>query len=172
MIKKYKTSRSQMFFKISVLKNFAGKQLRWNLVLIKLQTFRRATLIKRVFNKSAFLWNLQNFQQNFFYRTLPVAASESKINIILQMMKRLVFYRLEFSRFMNFLGNLGNIKENRLKKPVFSVKWNAWSYESALQNFQSATFLWSQRSLFHFHEKDVLKRERLCEKFFKRKLKR
>ena len=119
MIKKYKTSRSQMFFKISVLKNFAGKQLRWNLVLIKLQTFRRATLIKRVFNKSAFLWNLQNFQQNFFYRTLPVAASESKINIILQMMKRLVFYRLEFSRFMNFLGNLGNIKENRLKRPVF-----------------------------------------------------
>ena len=37
---KYRSSRSQMFFKIAVLKKFAiftGKDLCWNLVLIKLQ---------------------------------------------------------------------------------------------------------------------------------------
>ena len=43
-------SRWQMFFKISVLKNFAifaGKHLCWSLFLEKLQTWRSATLLKK-----------------------------------------------------------------------------------------------------------------------------
>ena len=45
-----KSSRSQMFLKIGVFKNFAiftGKQLCWSLFLIKLLGFRPATLFKR-----------------------------------------------------------------------------------------------------------------------------
>ena len=50
--------------KKSVLKTlaiFTGKQLRWRLLLIELQVFRSITLLKRVTNKSAFLWIFQSF---------------------------------------------------------------------------------------------------------------
>ena len=53
MLQKYRSSRSQMFFKIGVRKtfeNFPGKHLCWRLLLIKLQAF-------------------------IFYRTPPVSAS-------------------------------------------------------------------------------------------------
>ena len=46
----FRSSRSQMFFKVVVRKSyaiFAGKQLRWSLFLIKFQSFRPATLLKR-----------------------------------------------------------------------------------------------------------------------------
>ena len=36
-----------MFFKIGVLKNFAGKNLCWNFFLIKLQAFRPTAVLKR-----------------------------------------------------------------------------------------------------------------------------
>ena len=110
MIEKYRSSPSQMFFKISALKNFTGKQICWNLVLLKLQTFRRASLIKRVFKKVLTCEIYEIFNKTFFYRTPPVAASESKINIILQTIKCLLIYRVEFNRFMNLPGNLGTIK--------------------------------------------------------------
>ena len=45
-----RSSRSQMFLKIGVFKNFTiftGKQLCWSLFLIKLLGFRPATLFKR-----------------------------------------------------------------------------------------------------------------------------
>ena len=48
-LKKSKSSRSQMFFKISSIKNFAiftGKHLYWGLFLIKLQAFRPGTFFK------------------------------------------------------------------------------------------------------------------------------
>ena len=74
-----KTSRSslsQMFFRIGVLKNFAnfiGKHQCWSIFSIKLQTW---TLLKidstRVF--SCEIYNI--FQNTFFYRAPPVAASE------------------------------------------------------------------------------------------------
>ena len=67
-----------MFFKTAILKNFVkftGKKLCWSLLLIKLQAFRAATLLKRDSNTdvlhSTFL------QSRFFYRTPPVAASAS-----------------------------------------------------------------------------------------------
>ena len=55
---KFRSSRSQMFFKIGVLKNFAivtGKHISWSLFLIKLQGFRPATFLEREFNTCAFL---------------------------------------------------------------------------------------------------------------------
>ena len=49
--------------------------------------------------------------------------------------------------------------KNRLEKLVSLMKKNAW-----------IPFPQSQRSLLYFHEKEMLKRESLCEKFRKRKL--
>ena len=57
-MKKSEWSRSQMFFKIDVLKNFAI-----------------FTLLKRDSNTGVFFCDLQNFEEQFFYRTPPVAAS-------------------------------------------------------------------------------------------------
>ena len=61
--------RSQMFFKISVLKrfaNFTGKHLCWSLFLIKLQALRPATLLKKDSNTGVYLWNLRIFNNTFF----------------------------------------------------------------------------------------------------------
>ena len=43
------------------LRNFTGKHLCWSLFLIKLQTFRPATLLRRETKTGFFLWNLRNF---------------------------------------------------------------------------------------------------------------
>ena len=54
----FKSKRLQMFFKIGVLEKFlifTGKQLRWSLLLIKLQTLRSATLLKRDSHTGVFL---------------------------------------------------------------------------------------------------------------------
>ena len=51
-----RSSRSQMFFKIGVLKNFAiftGKHLRWSLFLIKLQAFRCSPVNTAKFSRAA-----------------------------------------------------------------------------------------------------------------------
>ena len=70
---KSKSSRSQIVFKIGVLKNFInfiGKYIYWNLFLIKLQAWRPATLLKRDSNTGVFLWNLQNFSEHFFLQNI------------------------------------------------------------------------------------------------------
>ena len=59
-----RSSRFLMFFKRDVLKsftNFAGKDLCWSLFLIKLQTFRPATLLKKDSSTGVFLWNFAKF---------------------------------------------------------------------------------------------------------------
>ena len=53
-----RSSRSQMFFKIGIPKNFAdftAKHLCWNLFLIMLQAFRSSVLLKSDSNKGVFL---------------------------------------------------------------------------------------------------------------------
>ena len=53
-----RSSRSQMFFKIGVLKNFAlftGKHLCWSLSLTKMMERRAATLLKRGSNTGVFV---------------------------------------------------------------------------------------------------------------------
>ena len=64
-----RSRRSQMFFKIGVLKDFAlftGKQLCWSLFLTNFQAWRPATLLKRDSSIGIF---------SFFYITPPVVAS-------------------------------------------------------------------------------------------------
>ena len=54
----FRSSHSQMFFKVGVLKSyaiFAGKYLRWSLFFKKFQSFRPATLLKRNSSKGVFL---------------------------------------------------------------------------------------------------------------------
>ena len=74
-----RSSLSQMFSKISALKNFAnviGKHQCWSIFLIKLQAWRSATLLKRDSNTGVFLCEIcEIFKNTFFYRTPPVAAS-------------------------------------------------------------------------------------------------
>ena len=75
----YRSNYSKMFFKIGVLKNFTictGKHLFWSLILIKLQTWRPAALLKRDSNTGAFLRYLRNFWDYLFYGTPPVSASD------------------------------------------------------------------------------------------------
>ena len=67
-----------MFFKIIILKNlpiFLRKHICWSLLLTKLQAWRRTTLLKRDSSAGIFMRILQNFSEQLFYRTSPVAAS-------------------------------------------------------------------------------------------------
>ena len=69
-----RSSRSQMLFKIGILKNFAiftGKHLCWSFFLIKLQAFRpEKETPTQVFSCEY----CEIFKNTFFYRTPPVAA--------------------------------------------------------------------------------------------------
>ena len=72
----FRSNHLEMFFKKFVLKTFAiftGKHPCGSPFLIKLQA-RPATLLKRDSNGSVFLWILQNFKQQLFYRTPMIAA--------------------------------------------------------------------------------------------------
>ena len=60
-----------MFFKIDVLKNFADftrKSLCWSLLLIKLQTFRPATLLKGGLQHRCFAVKFHKFLRALFFR--------------------------------------------------------------------------------------------------------
>ena len=71
-----RSSRSQMFLEIGVLKvcNIHRKRLCWSLFLVKFQAWRPVALLKRDSNRDVFLWILRSFWENIFQRTLPVAA--------------------------------------------------------------------------------------------------
>ena len=87
----YRSSCSQVFFKISVVKNFTiftEKHLCWCLFLIKLQAWRPTTLSKRDSNTGVFLWILRtaffiehlwwlflDFLQNFLKTTVKKIIS-------------------------------------------------------------------------------------------------
>ena len=61
-----------VFYEIAVLKHFSiftGKHMCWSLFLIKLKSWRPATLLKEDSNTLVFQWILQNFQGHLFWRT-------------------------------------------------------------------------------------------------------
>ena len=61
----FRSSRSPIFFKIGVFKNFTkftGEHLCWSLFLKRLQAWKPATLLKRDSNTGVFLWNLRNWK--------------------------------------------------------------------------------------------------------------
>ena len=75
-----RSSSLQIFSKIGVLKNFAiftRKHLFCSLFLIKLQPFRPATLFKKDFNTSVFLWILRFFLRTAAYKTPLTGASDN-----------------------------------------------------------------------------------------------
>ena len=87
-----------MFFKTGVLRNFpifTGKHLCWSLFLIKLQALQTATLLKRDFNTSVFLWILRNFCEQLFYRAPTVESVDllflAKNNVGWFLLKRFVY---------------------------------------------------------------------------------
>ena len=64
-----RSSCSQIFVKISVLKNFeifTGKHLCWIIFLRKLQALKPASLLKGDPNTGVFVWILQNFYEQLF----------------------------------------------------------------------------------------------------------
>ena len=68
----------EILFKISVLKNcatFTGKQLCWSVILVKLQTWRPATLLKESPTQAFCSEFCENIKNSFFNRTPSVAAS-------------------------------------------------------------------------------------------------
>ena len=74
----FKSSRSQMFFKIGVLKHFAlftRKDQCWNYFLIKLQGCRPAILLKRDSNTDFFLECYKICKNTYFEEHLRTAAS-------------------------------------------------------------------------------------------------
>ena len=78
-------SRSEMFCKICVLEyfvKFTGKHLCWGIFLIKLQAFRSAALLKSDSDTNVSLWNMRNFQEHLFYRTLSMAASDTPLKLV------------------------------------------------------------------------------------------
>ena len=69
-VEKRSNSRSQMFSKTGVLKNFArftGKNLYWRLSLIKFQDWRPAFLFKKRPKRRCFSVNLAKFLRTAFY---------------------------------------------------------------------------------------------------------
>ena len=73
----YRSSRSQIFFGIGAVKNFAMLEF----LLNKVAGLQTCNFIKKRLQHRCFLWNLWNFSvkslKNLFYRTLPVATSEN-----------------------------------------------------------------------------------------------
>ena len=94
----FRSSGSQMFLKIGVLKNFAnytGKHLHWSLFLIKLLAWRPVTLLKKDSNTGVFLWNLRNLWEHLFYRTLLVVDFEflKVLQIVMKSTEPSTFFR-------------------------------------------------------------------------------
>ena len=74
----FKGSRSQMFFKIDLLKHFAiftRKHLCWSYFLIKLHGCRPSILLKKGFNTDVFLECYEIFKNTYFEEHLRTAAS-------------------------------------------------------------------------------------------------
>ena len=83
-----RSSRSQIFFKIGVLKNFAKftrKQPCWSLFLITLQVWKPATLLKGDSNTGVFLWIWRIFKKSCFYRIPLMATSQQTILLVSEM---------------------------------------------------------------------------------------
>ena len=80
MFSRSRSSRSQIFFKIGVLKNFAiftEKRVCWSLFSIKLQAWRPAILIKRDHNR-CFLVNITKFLRIALFTWTSLVEKERK----------------------------------------------------------------------------------------------
>ena len=74
----YRNSRSQMFFKIGVLKNFAvfiGKHLCWSLIFNRVADFRPATILKKRLEQMFYCKYCKIFKNTCFEEHLRTTAS-------------------------------------------------------------------------------------------------
>ena len=111
-----KSSHSQMFFKIRTLKNFTmftGKQ-GWSLFLIKLQTFRPVTLLKRDSITDAFVHQRKPAKRSAFKRDFSGFSSS-----FTQKQPAVVFYK------KGVLKNSQNSQENSCAIVSFLLKLQA-----------------------------------------------
>ena len=72
---------------------FTGKHLRLFLILIKLQAFRPATILKRRFNIGTFLWILPNFSEKLIGRTAAPKNPTSHVLITLRPTKIMLLWK-------------------------------------------------------------------------------
>ena len=117
----YRSSRSQMFFKIAVLNNFANPQ----------ENICVGVLIEKRLQHRGFPVNIVTFLRTAFF--------------IEHLWWLLLFFdvvrnRLVFSRFFLFAEISEMWKKNQLEKLVSPMKWSAWLYASTLQNFTRRHF--------------------------------
>ena len=102
---KFWSSRSQMFFRISVHKNFAKfteTHLSWKLFLIKTDS-----------NTSVLLWTLRNFSEHLFYRSTTVAV---RVDFFFAGLFPLtLIFVLKKKRYLNFCLKFRNVFSLRLE---------------------------------------------------------
>ena len=89
-------SRSQRFFKIGVLKNFAiftGKHLCWRLFLIKLQYWRLAFLLKKTLQHNCFPMNIARFLKTaFLWNTVHYTSANVYVMMDIRYLKVMFCY--------------------------------------------------------------------------------
>ena len=127
----YRSSRSQIFFKIGILKNFANftrKHLYWSLFLIKLQIWRLANLLRRDFNTGAMRKKLQ--KQSFAHILQKRCSSKfrefhRKIPVL-----KFLFNKVAGLKTCNFI-------KKRLQHRCFRVKFAKYLRTSFLRNTSS-----------------------------------
>ena len=100
----HRSSRSQMFFKIAVLKIFAiftGKHLCWSLFLIKLQPWRPTTLLLIDSNTGVFLPILQIFyMEHLWWLLVKVAVMKNSCS------EKQLFRKKLFRKIASLIDNL------------------------------------------------------------------
>ena len=124
----YRSSHSQIFFKISDLKNFAnfrGKRLCWSLFLIKLLVWTLATLLRRDSNTGAMRKKLQ---KQSFADILQNRCSQ-----------KLCEFHRKIPVFEYFFNNVAGLKtcsfiKKRLQHSCFPVKFVKFLIIPFLQN--------------------------------------
>ena len=110
-----KNGRSQMFFKIGVLKNFAiftGKHLRGSLFLITLQAWKPAALLKIDYNPVSCEY-CQIFNNSFFRRTPLVAVFALRLAPEKEMF--FIFVYIEIVRKLKYTNDLQSVSSLKSK---------------------------------------------------------
>ena len=118
--KNLRSSRSQMFFKIAVLRNFAElsrKCLRCSLYLIKLKAWWPAFLLEKTPRQVFYCEYFEIFKSCFFYRTPPVHYTFTKFCVMIR------YFRLLWVQNWHFLYCLNHcfvVHHNSIR---ISIPW-------------------------------------------------
>ena len=127
-----RSSRSQMFFKLSFIKNvtFTGKRLCWSLFLIKFQALRAPILLKRDSTQVFSCEICEIFKNILFYRTPLVAASIASISVLFDF--TIKFHTTDVCQSCNYTSNISAFSSQCVQEPrtldfiwlIYSSIWN------------------------------------------------